>query len=737
MSIEIAAYYEKTISFDGARIPIGEDAPPLAAEGMLAVADGLGGSAHIRVTGMDRALFDPERVAECLFSRIFPDSHRFPGEFSWADGPFKDYVTDAFSSLALPELKEAYAEYEAYERRRSGEDPEPVLRKLKTTAYFGSRLALALMLGWIRQLSASPREMDILFSKAGTEDGQIYYRDVLCRYLLRNMDMALKSGKVRLFEYEARKRSYFGTTLTAAIVRESEEEIEAVIFGTGDSRICVWDEKGFRQAMDDLGKAGGMISNLQLNDRDTVQILCGYRRYKKPCALFAMSDGFYGMFKGRNFDSSPLFMETYLMDSLANREAADPDSWRKNVEAFMSQWGKHDDSNSLAAGFYGFSSFAEVKEAAERRLKDLEVYDEGLPEDYLTVNYGAKAEKARKDRLSGMKELLDRAFALPSAEGALRAYAKEDPESGWQALRESEEEKRTALREEEKEWQDAVREAVADNFFDFMDRDAANSRGILPFGDSVLRCRKLSEQVKEYLSGREKEYESLRMKVGDFGRGFSLECDEAVSTDRFAAFDEAKGAWVARVRDLEQQCRLMERGMADSMRVIRNHENRIIEARTAFTQANRRLFKERAEEGEKIIARMREEALQSRSFRAELTFPGEKERIRRILDELSALRERKEELEKELKAQEDAFFLSYREKKEGEILSRLLSDPQSLPEDPGLKEEIRQSMENSEELRETERIAARQKESLGRYLEQYMSELTDRKRQDMERYGWL
>lgn len=394
---KLCVYNEQVVRMNGIETRIGDDTLPYVGSSGLLVADGLGGGAGKRIGGFQEACFDPDALPQTLFGGLFPAGEADPG---WQEPEFLHYVQTAFSSLTNDAMRAVYAA------------PEQHASRMKKSAFFGSHVLGALAVHYLNNMQ--PAELDALFDRA--QQGQAERKamaDALRDQLLEQTAQALEAGGLHYGESSFGKLSHFGTTFTLVLYREREDAVDALFFSTGDSRALVWDADGLRQAVDDLGRRGSMISCFQLNDTEKVEFWCECRTYKKPCALLAMTDGVYGT---PYFHPTPLLLEGYLMSVLS--ESGDLQQARETLEGFFRDFGKHDDSNSMAAAFFGFADGEAIRSAAAARLAQINaLYGlNELPEEFLNEDYAALLAQKRAEALRGMTELAGRIYAQPGVQ---------------------------------------------------------------------------------------------------------------------------------------------------------------------------------------------------------------------------------------------------------------------------------------------------------------------------------
>lgn len=387
----IVVYSQREVRQGELTYRVGEDALPFANHNGMFVADGLGGGAGIRVVKVPVELFDAEQLAQLLCGNLFQDKPQL-------QMLHKDYVKQNFDSLCNPTMQAVY------------QNPEPNLMRLKKSGYFGSHAVGVAMAFYL--LAIEPGE-----DKANCVEG--IRNNLPISYTKIIDDLGIQCAETSMSKID-----YFASTLSAAVYQEIEDGVDVWFLNCGDSRSYVLDSNGFRQAAEDQGRNGGMTSTLiyNRNRRDQIQISVEKHHYTTPCVVMCMTDGVYGIFEGeKGFPSSPLYMEGFLLSAIANsgsyEELAD------RLKGTFDQFGKGDDSNSLAMAFFGFESFDALRSFAQNRNQFLnEQYK--LPEkpsNFLRTDYAAIVKTLSKENGDQLKPLLDEAYL----DSAIMRYCQE------------------------------------------------------------------------------------------------------------------------------------------------------------------------------------------------------------------------------------------------------------------------------------------------------------------------
>ncbi|MCR5734164.1 MAG: hypothetical protein K6G22_06110 [Lachnospiraceae bacterium] len=331
---------------DGTIVYKGEDALPFVNDKAMIVCDGLGGAAAIRHQNIDPGLFDREKITELLFGDLIN------GGF---DPSFDRYVKDSF--LELYAVKDCYTDN---------------VNNIKKSGYFASRLVSAILLAetvyspregftdkWIKALSEKTR----VDRKKSLETAGKIYAGSLREKLIHI------ANKVNLtYESAYSGLALLGTTLCMTLFSETDDSVRAVYLTAGDSRPYLWNEtEGLCQLIpDEEGPDGGMTNYIRANEDTDFSINVSYFEFKKPCILFNASDGC--------FDSaaflSPMAFEKLLLDTFISSDFTD--SAGDKLTEFFKEYGRHDDSSTIAMKMFGYEDFTEVKKSAQIRLKELD-----------------------------------------------------------------------------------------------------------------------------------------------------------------------------------------------------------------------------------------------------------------------------------------------------------------------------------------------------------------------------
>ncbi|MBR1747938.1 MAG: hypothetical protein IJ735_07010 [Clostridia bacterium] len=299
-----------------------EDADPFVSvgedRGLLAVADGLGGSGSSVHELTQR---DYERLEEKLREAFLHEASESP----------------------LAEGQDAFARWvDGLLAPMCDQTPD-------TSALWGSRVVLSRFVYYFLSKSA--------------EFSDEYSRYDVVRFINDGLNRTRDAFSLRAGDI--RGQLLLPTTLVAIQYRAEGEEIVADVVWAGDSRAyALIPGEGLRQLSKDDEDVTGAINNLfcarEYGDRDTTLRYASYRLPKK-CALFVCSDGFFDPYS----PSDNLGVESVLLTAMAGAEDFDgfQKNWYENYEPMQ-----HDDC-SIAFAAFGFESYADFRDAFSERVE--------------------------------------------------------------------------------------------------------------------------------------------------------------------------------------------------------------------------------------------------------------------------------------------------------------------------------------------------------------------------------
>lgn len=370
----------KKVRPDGTTVFKGEDARPYVDGQTILIADGMGGAAAIRHQKFVPELFQPDTLLDALFAGVYED---------YSDPRFVEYVTASFAELFA--VKDCYTAN---------------VNNMKKGGYFASRLVTAIILhGVLYDPAVSAETLFAGLHQAREEDREQEYLQSLGQQFKERIQTQLRQIAANanlVYESSYSGLALLGTTLTLTIYLEDEEQVEAIYLTAGDSRPYSWNEtEGLCQAQrDQEGTDGTMTNYIRANEDADFRIDCACATYRKPCILFSASDG---CFDSEYFISQMAF-EKLLLDTIVAQP--DTEAVGQELERIFDQYGRHDDSSTIALRTFGYESYEALQQSAQTRLDAMEEqYFSRLP-DLLRLNYMAGYAQAEKDfpkRMAALK----------------------------------------------------------------------------------------------------------------------------------------------------------------------------------------------------------------------------------------------------------------------------------------------------------------------------------------------
>lgn len=365
---------------DGTVVYKGEDALPYVDEQIFFVADGLGGAAAIRHQKIKSELFDKDKLLSTLFEGVYDN---------YDDERFVKYVTDSFFELFA--VKDCYTDN---------------INNIKKSGYFASRIVTAIVLHeLIYNEKCSAKSLFDIHQKAQMEGNSLQFLSELGEYFKKTIKkniMKIAENANLIYESSYSGLALLGSTVCATIYFEHEDCVEAIYLTAGDSRPYVWNDKdGLCQVLEDQeGEDGGMTNYIRANEDADFDIRCNYFRFKKPCMLFNASDG---CFDSGKFISQLAFEKLILEQAIS---ADGMDMLSRSLTEFFLEYGRHDDSSTIAMKLFGFDSFEEFKKYAAKRMEKLnEDYFAVMP-DLLDADYISEYEQCAStfpEKLASLK----------------------------------------------------------------------------------------------------------------------------------------------------------------------------------------------------------------------------------------------------------------------------------------------------------------------------------------------
>ncbi len=354
MNLKGIHYSQQTKQAEGYTFNKGEDALPFVCDDFMLVADGLGGDGFFVHTQMNPDMWDRE-ARRRLFSV-----------------PQQDEVLNEYFDGLFAEMDRESVDGKKPERY------EKVPRNELHSGYFGSRIAAYCFVKALRHSEEyAPKSLFAALDAAGEDEAQRQtclnqYADGLCKTLLGNIRELAQLGGFEL-ESDRRAAKLLPTTLSAALYRETDDEVQVVCVWAGDSRVVAQLEEGCVQLTADDEKDDAMTNLIFLSDRFQCRLNTREYHFKKPFALFAVSDGTFDDMGGNmNFEA------------LVVLNAMDCDS----QEAMREGWNRlfapphsTDDSATVAYCFFGMEDMEASRRFVAPRIKEItEEYLQELPE---------------------------------------------------------------------------------------------------------------------------------------------------------------------------------------------------------------------------------------------------------------------------------------------------------------------------------------------------------------------
>lgn len=330
-------HYQKKVKISQNQyVSVGEDGYPYADNGILIVADGLGGRGGFTHSKINKDILDKNKFCDIAFNHVYDN----------LETDFKEFVLNSFEEL--------FARQDYYLNNSN---------TMCHSGYFASRLVTAIVLHEFKYNVEFKKES--IFeekNKKSTADFELYLQTIsekltkiICKKLGRmaeNMGLVLESKITGSY--------LLPTTLVVALTNETEKEVEVVYLWAGDSRGYVLDKDGLAQNTDDHEKGETMYNLISLTK--PFKLETRYLSFNKPCILFNATDGVY---KCACF-ASPLDLEYLLLDTICLSENFDRVA--RTFNQFMGEEGNHDDSNTIALLTFGYSDFKQIiKDAAKRK----------------------------------------------------------------------------------------------------------------------------------------------------------------------------------------------------------------------------------------------------------------------------------------------------------------------------------------------------------------------------------
>lgn len=358
---------------DGHIIYKGEDAQPYVGKNIMLVADGLGGAAAIRHQKFNQELFDENKLFDLLFDGVFGDLD---------DIELREYVTKSFYEFTS--IKDCYFDN---------------VNNIKKSGYFASRIVAAIFIFWAKRLVDTFSVDEIAKMSQEKRDAWLKQQGQDYTERIRRMLKGVADNANLIYETSFSGLALLGTTLCATMIFEDKHHVDAFYFVSGDSRPYMWNSDGlFQVSTDQEREDGGMTNYIRANGE--FEIICEYKRFKKPCVLFNASDG---IFDSAHFKLSQMALEKLLLETIS--EADNIEDVGGILEEIFLEYGTHDDSSTAALKTFGYDDFAELKKAAMKRLSTMQkIYFNDFP-DLLEHDYQNDIDEIKQNQKVQYKNL--------------------------------------------------------------------------------------------------------------------------------------------------------------------------------------------------------------------------------------------------------------------------------------------------------------------------------------------
>lgn len=465
---------------DGTIVYKGEDARPYVDEQIFFVADGLGGAAAIRHQKIVPDLFESEKILDTLFKGVYQD---------YRNEVFAKYVTASFYELFA--VKDCYTDN---------------INNIKKSGYFASRIVTAIVLH--EMLYNNDYKAEIIFEKLSeceNEDSKKAYLNTIGSHFKQLIQAKIKQiaqNANLIYESSYSGLALLGSTLCATLYREHEDCVEAIYLTAGDSRPYIWTERnGLCQILEDQeGKDGGMTNYIKANDDADFDIRCDYFCFEKPCVLFNASDG---CFDSGKFISQMAFEKTILEGAIF---AESPEKLSEYLTEFFLEYGRHDDSSTIAMKLFGYESFDLFKAACVNRLNRLQTEYVDKMSDLLDVDYISAYEECERTFPSQLAEIKDK---FSSEQGVIE-YCSNAVKAGMYKPYQDQicaiDKKISLERQRIREANDDIIYVITSNYIKFkrLIKDVSSEKGIIKAED---RFKQAVLEYKEYIQGYKTEFE--------------------------------------------------------------------------------------------------------------------------------------------------------------------------------------------------------------------------------------
>jgi len=371
----------KFVNKENKTIYNGEDAFPYAKDGIIIVADGLGGRGGFPHLNVNKNIIDKDNFYDLVFKSVFVKE---------VDDEFKEFVVNSCNEIFI--TKDYYFDNYKY---------------AKPSGYFASRLATAISLYELKYNEEFNKDNIFNSIKDKTEDEKnaiaLQYGEKLQVIITEKLQLIAKDINL-ILESRISGKYLLPTTLTIALVNENESSVDVLYLWAGDSRGYFIDKDGLGLITADHEVDEEMYNRISLTL--PYKIEGRFVTINKPCILFNASDGVY---KCSYFDS-PFKFEYWFFKTLLPSNNINPVSFEdseKSLANLFDQIGTHDDSNTYGLITYGFENFEDVQKLAQDRLNYInETIINKLP-DIINAYYDDELRELEKNKEEVLEDITD------------------------------------------------------------------------------------------------------------------------------------------------------------------------------------------------------------------------------------------------------------------------------------------------------------------------------------------
>ena len=429
-----------------------------------------------------------------------------------------------------------------------------------------------------------------------------------------------------------------------------------------------------------------MTNYIRADEGSDFTITCSAYNFRKPCVLFNSSDGCFDS----GYFIHPMAFEKTLLDTAA--ASKDTEDMSKQLTDFFLEYGRHDDSSTIAMKFFGYSDFADFKKAAAERLAFIEKNYLSQLDGLLQHDYAGELDQINADKEKSLvllcgelakNEAVDR-FCRESVEEYSHKEAKDRFDEAAAGLREkAEKARKNILREAQRHITGFV---IADDSSD---------------DDRRLAAGKVQTAGEHYRSSADSYLKQLRQQ-SDIVSETARQLADMIALVSDAGIPESMKPFpddeLAELKSCEASMASVF-GFFGSLRSGKNPTVRsIVQQRSEYDSGNRKYAEQYPDDAERIA-----EALINGDISLDKSAIGEDER--QILDTmLEIVRSQEEELgsleESLLKEAQDKYAAEFWKNNSLDIVKKIIGGDTSYPEDmtKAVKEAASASEEEAGEL---------------------------------------